>query len=46
MFIPIRSTLSRMLKNEGIKSWIGKGRPLLTAEVVAKHKAWCKKYRN
>ena len=38
--------LSRMFKNEDIKNWIIKERPLLTAEVVTKCLTWCKKHKD
>ena len=42
--VPVsRSTLYRILKDEGITNWLAKKRPLLTAKVVAKRLIWCKK---
>jgi transposase len=38
-----RTTLYRMLKDEGITNWISKKRPLLTSEHAAKRLAWCLK---
>jgi transposase len=41
-----RTTLYRMLKDEGITNWISKKRPLLTSEHAAKRLAWCLKRKN
>ncbi len=41
-----RSTLYRMLKDEGISNWLAKKRPLITPQVAAKRLKWAKKYRN
>ena len=35
-------TLYRLLKEWGLKNWIAKKRPLLTAEVAAKRLKWCR----
>jgi transposase len=40
------STLSRMLKEEGITNWLAKKRPLLKPEHVAKRLKFCKEHVN
>ena len=41
-----KSTLYRMLKDEGITNWLARKRPLLTPEVAAKRLRWAKLHQN
>jgi transposase len=41
-----KSTLYRMLKDEGITNWLAKKRPLITPEVAAKRLRWAKLRQN
>ena len=40
-----KSTLYRMLKDEGITNWLAKKRPLITPEVTAKRLKWAKQHQ-
>jgi transposase len=42
----LKSTLYRMLKDEGITNWLAKKRPLITLEVAAKRLKWAKLRQN